>query len=84
MKTNFISTKERLPEVGQLVWLYNSKNKMIYLGIMELIYDGWMWAVAYDKPYLFKDKITADCQIDDAYDFDYWADIPEVPEIKSK
>ena len=84
MKTNFISTKERLLEVGQLVWLFDSKRKIIYLGERAVVNGKWLWAVSYDKPYLFKDKITADCQIDDAYDFDYWCEVPEVPEIKSK
>jgi hypothetical protein len=81
---NFVATKERLPEIGQLVWLYNSRNNTICLGIRELIYDGWMWAVAYDKPYVRRGKIMANCHIDDNYAFDYWAEIPELPEIEGK
>lgn len=81
---NFIATKERLPEIGQLVWLYDSKRKIIYLGERANIGDKLLWAVSYGKPYLMKGKILADCQKDDAYDFDYWAEIPELPEIESQ
>jgi len=84
MKTNFISIKERLPEVGQLVWLFDSKRKIIYLGERADIGGEWLWSVSYGKPYFMRGKIVADCQKDDAYDFDYWCEVPEIPEIKTK
>ncbi len=84
MKNNFINTKERLPEVGQLVWLFDSKRRLIYLGERVDIGGKWLWAVSYGKPYFMRGKIAADCQKDDFYDFDYWCEVPEVPEIKSK
>ncbi len=76
---SFISTKYKLPDIGELVWLYNSKNENIYLGTRELIYDNWMWSVSYGSPYIVDDKIVADIHIDSAYDFDYWCYVPKIP-----
>ena len=33
--SNFVSTKEELPEIGQLVWLYDSEHNVIVLGTRE-------------------------------------------------
>lgn len=78
--TNFISVKERLPEIGKLVWLYNSQYKAVFLGVREMIYDDWMWGISFGNLRIIDGKITADFHIDSDYEFDYWAEVPELPE----
>lgn len=87
--SSFISVKERLPEINQLVWLYDSKKKEIHLGMRvipdyyfrEFLNVDWAWAVAFRQPELIDGKITAECHKDDWYNFDYWCEVPNIPEI---
>lgn len=80
--SNFVSTKEELPEIGQLVWLYDSEHNVIVLGTRELTCDGPMWAVADSNNLLVKEngEIEAYIHISSTFKFDYWAEVPKVPE----
>lgn len=85
--SNFVSTKEELPEIGQLVWLYDSEHNVIVLGTRELTCDGPMWAVADSNKLLVKENGEIEAYIHKAYihisstlKFDYWAEVPKVPE----
>ncbi len=81
--SNFVSTKEELPEIGQLVWLYDSEHNVIVLGTRELTCDGPMWAVADSNKLLVKENGEVEAYIHISstfFKFDYWAEVPKVPE----
>ena len=74
----WISTKDRLPEELETVWVFNKETKIISLGC--IVYDdGWMWAVSNGSVYLKDNKIVSECELDDEYIFTHWMPLPDLP-----
>ena len=74
----WISTKDRLPEELETVWVFNKETKVISLGC--IVYDdGWMWAVSNGSVYIKDYKIVSECELDDEYIFTHWMLLPDLP-----
>ena len=77
----WISVNEKLPEPLETVWITN--GKYVKLGGGDVAHNGWLWAAAFDQPYIEDGKIVVDCEFDDL-DVTHWHPVPSMEIFNSR
>ncbi len=70
-----------MPDLGQIVWLYDAVINTVWLGSREDDVDGWMWGNAYGTVWHNGEKWDADVEIDDDYTPTHWLALPSLPNV---
>jgi hypothetical protein len=76
--TEWIPTSDRLPELGQAVWLYEPGRGM-WIGSREDTGDGWLWGNYHGSIWHNGVKWTGDSEQDDDYQPTQWIPLPDLP-----
>ena len=75
-----ISETKQYPNENDTVWLYNSKDKCVWLGCyVYLPNEGWFWAVSNGTIYAENGKIITEADVDDDYEVTHWCAVPSLP-----
>jgi hypothetical protein len=72
-----------MPDLGQIVWLYDAVINTVWLGSREDDVDGWLWGNAYGTVWHTGEKWDADVETDDDYTPTHWLALPSLPNAKS-
>lgn len=75
-----IAETAKYPRVGETVWLYNEKDKCVWLGcLVYVINEGIFWAVSNGTIYAENGNMVSECEIDDDYKVTHWCSLPKLP-----
>jgi len=70
---------DRLPELGEIVWLYAPGTEGMWVGGRADDADGWLWANAYGTMWWNGQRWDADLETDDDYKPTHWMPLPTPP-----
>lgn len=75
-----IAEKNEYPKEDQTVWMYNAKDKSIWLGCYVYLKNaGWFWAISNGSIFTQEGKIMVEADIDDFYEITHWCAVPGLP-----
>jgi len=75
-----IAETNRYPKEDQTVWMYNAKDKSIWLGCYVYLKNaGWLWAISNGSIFTQEGKIMGEADIDDFYEITHWCAVPGLP-----
>ena len=75
----WIRTDERLPELGEIVWLWE-EFRGPWIGSRDCPdFEGWLWGNAYGTIWRNGQKWDADVEQDDEYKPTHWQPLPLLP-----
>lgn len=81
MQSNWISCDDRLPELGEIVFLHE-KDRATWVGSRDMAEEGWLWSNSYGSFWFNKtlNKWEADTEQDDDYKPTHWTPLPIPPQ----
>ena len=81
MTYGWIKASDRLPPIGEVVWLY--ENGSIYTGGRADCEDGWLWGMCYQDAYwLDDDGWIGEIMADSRYKPTHWMPKPMPPDVE--
>lgn len=75
-----IADTKQYPIPYQTVFLYNAKDKCVWLGCHVYVNNiGWLWAISDGNIHAENGKIVSYARIDDDYEVTHWCSLPDLP-----
>ncbi|MGS0941595.1 DUF551 domain-containing protein [Pseudomonas luteola] len=83
--SEWISVKDKLPEIGVPVWLYEP-GCTPWIGWRGEDGEFWLWGNCYGSGYEYQagEWISVDLIIDDDYQPTHWQPLPDPPSLSSQ
>ena len=75
----WIACAERLPELDEIVWLYQPGTEGIWIGVRADDVEGWLWGNAHGSMWWNGQRWDADMETDDDYKPTHWMPLPTPP-----
>jgi len=84
MFQQWIPIEQELPDIDQIVWLYNGNTHTAWVGgraedNSDDEYLFWLWGNSYGSFWHNGERWTGDIELDDDYQPTHWLPLPEVP-----
>ena len=80
----WVRIEDRLPELGEIVWLWE-QGRGPWIGSRgDPDSEGWLWGNAYGSMWHNGAKWDADVEQDDEYKPTHWQPLPLLPNVKDE
>ena len=77
---NWIPIEQELPEMYQMLWLYDANKGTVWIGgRAEADDDEWLWGNSYGSIWHNGEYWSGDMEIDHDYQPTHWLPLPELP-----
>ena len=81
----WVFCSDRLPDLGELVWLHDANNEQTFIGGRGMLdSEEWAWGNSYGSIWHNGRSWDGDLECDDNYTPTHWMPLPLLPNAKAQ